>query len=423
MINRRDALNIASQILVKLVSIPYGLLVVALAVRRLPADESYLLLSVGNFISLPGLLQLGMGYFIQREVMNAWARDRHLDELPMVRAGFLTIFAISLIAIAIAATSAAAGILPSLLLPVILVSLLAQWAIVADYVRLARGEILKSNLLFLCGTTACAALVAWALTHNPPPVGLVIFGALAPPFLASLSSFALLMSDTEFRRMVSPRGTLQFRVLIYKSIPMFLNSVAFSLMLVIPIAAPILPWIPPLHFAALACLRLSTSVIYLYYFALQPIAPIFLRAWYGNDPQKLTYAATKLLGLLVILCLLGGAFFAAVAPPFVIIWLHGVIVPARTSIEWGAIVALSLIVMTAVFFCQNTSRPVRAAACLLITDLIAIVGPALGLSIEHAMIAGLTVGGLYGWASLILAVRQQIAVLATSVRQQTHLSG
>lgn len=419
MINRRDGLNIASQILVKLMSIPYGLLVVALAVRRLPADDSYLMLSVGNFISLPGLLQLGMGYLIQREVMNAWARNRHLDDLHMVRAGFVTIFAISLLAAIIALVCAVTDILPLPLLPIILVSLLAQWAIVADYVRLAKGEVLKSNLLMLGCTILCGALVALALSFDRPPVGLLVFGALAPPFLASLSSFALLMKDVEFRRMVSPAGKLQFKSLIVNSVPMFLNTLAFSLLLMIPITAPFLPWVPPLQFAALACLRLVTSVIFLYYFALQPLAPILLRAWHGDDPVQLRSAAIRVLGLLILCCVAGGAFFALTAPPFIAVWLHGTIVPTGLAIQWGVIMALALIVMTAVFFCQNTSRPVRAAACLLITDLVAVVGPAFGISIEASMIAGLLVGGSFGWASLILAIREQMGHQARLVRQQS----
>lgn len=413
---RRDTLNIISQMVVKFVLIPYGLLVVALATRRLPQHEAYLLLEAGSFIALPGLLQLGMGYLILRDVSNAWARDGHFDNLPIVRAGFWMIFAVTSMTLVISFAASSRGWLPGALIPLIVISLLGQWAVVADYVRLAKGEVLKTNILILAGILACGLIVWWTLASDRPSIAVVIFGALAVPFLGSLASFALLLRDEQFRQMLSPWGQFEFRVLVAQSVPMFLNTAAFSLMLVIPLSAPVVPWFPELPIETLACLRLTTSVIFLYYFALQPLGPIFLRAWHGRTPEGLRKMSARLMSALLGLCVAGGVVFSLATPPFVDIWLAGVTVRTALAAEWGLILALSLITMTTVYFCQNTSRPILAAACLIVADTVMVLAPLSGLDVEGSMILALVCGCAIGLMSLARAVLQQMSLLGAQLR-------
>jgi hypothetical protein len=186
---------------------------------------------------------------------------------------------------------------------------------------------------------------------------------------------------------------------------MFVNTVAFSLMLVVPLSAAWAPWFPHLSISALACLRLTTSGIYIYYFLLQPLLPIFLRSWYGADAARLARTSKLLFGLLFAVCVAGGAAFALAGPAFIEVWLKNVQVAPATAAEWGLIWSLSAVLMTTVYFCQNTSRPIIAAATLLTMDLMALLAPFAGVdTVEMSMILGLVTGVALGAMALVSSV-------------------
>lgn len=90
------------------------------------------------------------------------------------------------------------------------------------------------------------------------------------------------------------------------------------------------------------------------------------------------------------------------------------------SVIW----TLSAALVTAVYFCQNTSHPILAAACLLLTDVVAMLAPLAGAqSAEEAMMWGLAVGTVAAVAALVLMLRNRSAEirLASPVRSDAGL--
>lgn len=358
----RDALNIGSQTLVKLISIPFSLFAVGLATRRLSDSDSYILLAAQNSLILFGLLQLGLGAFILRRVSHDWARGHAMKSAPDVRGAFVLILGAVAISLAVVGVGIIRGLIhPSMgaLIVICVVSLIGQ---VADQVRLAVGELFKTNLFLGLAYVICAALLSLALGGQRPILWLLFVAAFAPQFIASIMSFLAMTTRSDFRRLVWPRAPLDFPAAVRQSAPLLFGSGGTALLLSLPLAGHVVPGFPVIETASLACLRLFTSGLTLCYFVLQPLTPIILRHRY-RDPKKFRARSIALLAVLVASSAAGGLVFYAVGPAFIGLWLGSIQIPMALGSVWGVNCALWLLLTSLAFFGQVTSRPVLAAAC------------------------------------------------------------
>ncbi|MFN3930133.1 MAG: hypothetical protein ACK4JY_00165 [Brevundimonas sp.] len=414
----QDTLNISSQMVVKLISIPFSLFAVGLATRRLSASDTYLLLAAQNSLILFGLLQLGLGAFILRRVSHDWARDHAMRSAPDVRGAFaLIICAVSISLVAVAIAVQRGSVHPSMgaLLIICVVSLAGQ---VADQVRLAIGELFKTNLFLGATYVICAVLLALALWEERPILWLLFVAAFAPQFIASIMSFAAMITRADFRELIWPRAPFDFPGALRESVPLLLGSGGTALLLSLPLAGHVLPGFPVIETASLACLRLFTSGLTLCYFALQPLTPILLRHRY-RDPAKFRARAIAFLSVLVAGSVASGLVFSLAGPAFIGLWLGSVEVSSSLAMVWGVICALWLLLTTMAYFGQATSRPVLAAACPYLACA-ATVGAAFvmpGAPVEAVLSVGLLAGAGLAGAGAILAITDTVGPPAPPERR------
>lgn len=388
---RRDIVNVGSQIATKVVSIPYSLVMTGLAVRSFPEHGDYLLLAAANYLSMLGLLQAGLGTYVARRVAQSHAETGVLGDLPDVRGAFWFMAGAG----ALAATAVlVSGALPAGVVPAALLLLAALSAGLADNIRLAVGDAAKSNLFVLAAYGLCALMMTAALTAPTPNLGLAIVAATTPQYLANLMSFAFLLRRREFRALVRPDGAMRIWRPLADAAPLFMFSLGTAGLLNAPLAGKLLPAFPALPIESLACLRLFSNGLNVYFFVLLPLMPIILRERQARTPAAFARFMQLMVGGLLGLNLLGGAFFALVAPTFIHVWLGGLHVTPGLAIAWGVIAALWMAIVTAAYFFQVLFMAYRGVACLVVAVLVTLAAPIVGLgaSVESALIAGLLAG-------------------------------
>ena len=402
----KDILNIGSQAVVKMISVPFGLIGIGLASRRLSADDAYLLLAAQNALIMIGLLQLGLGSFILRSVSHAWAREPSLKPAADIRGGFLMILCAAALSLAALTIAFLEGLVPWVSVPLLLIAIIALVGQVADQVRVAIGEIFRSNVFQAASYLGCAVLLIAALAGHSPIIWLVFVAVFGPQSIANILSFSSLIRRADFRGLIAPHRPFDIAMAVRQSVPLLLVSMGTALMLNMPLAGHVLKGFPVIDQASLACCRLFTSGLTLCYFALQPLTPIILRYRY-NDSVRFRRYALALLGSLVGVCLVGGVVFWLLAPAFIHLWLGVVQVPVALAVLWGRICALWLSLAVLSYFCQITSRPVIAAGSWYVacasTALAAYVFP--GSQVEILLTIGLAIGLTVSCVGAFLAIK------------------
>lgn len=405
MIHRKDALNLISQLSIKLVSVPYSLIMVGMFVRHLPNDSDYLLLSAQNYIVLTGLAQLGLGGFMLRRISHSWAETHILGDLPEVRGAFLMSSILAGLTAGSLLLLALAREIPGEIVPILILSLIGLLAIIGDYVRVATGDIARLNLITLGVYVfgAVAAVLASEVLHAGLSVCAIV--AFGPPYFSSIFSFCLLFRREDFRKMIRYTGPKTYLGPLRDSFPILMTSVGFAAILNAPLAHPLITAFPALDRASLACLRLFSSGLNVFFFALQPLIPIILRYRYRPNRSDFEKFSLGLLAIIVACSAAAGIVFWIAGPTLIHLWLGGIEVPAGTARDWGIITFLWLTITTFGFYCQATSRPALTAISLLIAAatilIVGIRNP--GWTVNQAIIMGLATGVVVGLASTVLA--------------------
>jgi len=378
---------------------------IGLFVRALPPDSHFLLLSAQNYIAIVSLAQLGLAGFLLRRISHVWAESRKLQDLPDIKGAFWA--SVGLISVTALGTIIAgmAGKLDLRMIPIILLSLAGIATIFGDYVRIAKSEISTLNLILL-GFYALGAIVgiayAYAFDVNLTFCLLIAFG---PPFLATLISFSLLLRDGDFRLMVRFSGAKQIWAPLRGAMPILMTSAGFVAILNVPLANALIPQFPAIGSDALACLRLFSSALNVFFFALQPLIPIILAERYRAKNNRFeTFSVALVAGLSASAALAGVAFYL-ISPLFIDIWL-GISVSSSVARDWGLAAFLWLTITVLAFFCQTTSRPFLAAVMLLTAAGSAIVFGVVNLTSTagQSLAMGILVGIVVGLGATALAI-------------------
>jgi hypothetical protein len=403
---RRDIPNFVTQLFVKGFAVPFNIIMIGWAARTLPAREQYLLLSTPNLLLLLGLLQFGLGYFITRRAAHLWAHHDRLEDAADIRGAFWMIFAISILACATVLALGWSGLLPAAIVPVLVLGTISLWTAVADYIRLAIGEVFKTNILLMSGFAVCALLMQPVASRAGVNEAIIYVLVMGPVYFSNAASFALLYQRPFFRRIISPRSKIEIIKPLRDTIPMLLYTLGFLGLMNLPLAQHVNPYFPRLSLPSLACLRLSISVISTYNFILQPLTPIILRMRYHRSEASFLALAGTVIALIVVADLFCGIAFAWFGPTVMKFWLR-IELPGITACLWGTILALWMAVVTMAVFCQITSRVYLAAISLIAGLLVALLLP-LGMphiTVENAMIGGLIASFACGAVSTVLALK------------------
>lgn len=408
----REVLNLVGQTGVRLAGILVSIVLTGWAARKMATDDVAMMLSLAAFSSVPGLLQLGLGNLALQQVAHSYAQGRSLAQLEDVRGGFMVVISLSTLAILATVLAVVGGYAPASALPLAAVAMSAQWAMLADLVRMARGRSLASNAFQIYGLAICGLAMAISLAPPSPIVWLAIFAAYAAPFLASLLSFGALLRDTEFRELISPSRPFTIMGPVLRASPLYVGNAAFALMLALPVIGTAIQPGASLSAASLACLRLWATALFTYYFALQPLTSAIMRHRYAPDGASATRSIAAILALAGLVCVVGGVTFALVAPTFVHVWLGGMVVTRELALQWGIIVAASALVMTGVFVAQILLHAVLSTMPLIIVDgcLVLLMLSGSALAVESMLMLALCAG----LAAALLAV-------VVSLRDITHV--
>jgi hypothetical protein len=404
-LQRKELVNLISQLAIKLISVPYSLLMIGLFVRELPEQSHFMLLSTQNYTALVSLAQLGLGGFLLRRISHVWAGSHRLEELPEIKGAFWTSIVLTSSTAVATIVAALLGMVDFRIVPIILLSLAGVSTIVGDYVRIAKSDVAKLNLILFCFYAAgflVGITYAWVFDPNLVICTLIAFG---PPFFATLVSFSLLLKDLNFRRMVRFTGAKAILTPLRDAMPILLTSTGFVAILNVPLVNSLIPQFPAIGSDALACLRLFSSALNVFFFALQPLIPVILSERYRKENNRFeTFSVGLLAGLTACAGLAGVAFYLA-SPTFINIWL-GITVPAAVAQDWGLVAFLWLTITILAFFCQTTSRPFLAAVMLLIAAGSSIVVGVVNFTwtVGQSLAMGLLVGVIVGLGAVALAI-------------------
>jgi hypothetical protein len=402
---RRDFLNIASQIAIKLFSIPFALIMSGLAIRRLgeTSPEAYLFFASANYLMLFGLLQLGLSTYAVTRLSDHWARTQSLRGIPDIRGSFYIVLAVSTAALIIVL---ALGIVPGPVIPALIIMALAMWAAFAEYVRLGRGEVFISNILSAIGYVVCGGLMVWALSSDPVNVELAIVAAFAPAPMTSIAAFLVLLRDRTFRRLVDPRRAMQLIEPIRQTLPFGLFGLGSAVIISVPLAHQAVEAYPPLSFESLAALRLLTYGNNMYFFLLGPLVPIVMRLRHSYAGERFRVLLGRLILGLFALSAAGGLFFWLAGPLTIRLWLGGAEPNPSLAALWGVIAGLWLAKVTAVYFQQALFRVYSGVAALTAGSLAAFLAPlaAPALGPELGLIIGIGVSLLVSAALTLRAM-------------------
>ena len=401
---RRDLINIASQFAIKIVSVPLIIGLTGISARLLSEKNTYVLLSVANYLPLIGILQFGLGNVILRRAAHEWARHGTLSALPELRGAFQALFGISVVVTFGLLTFY--RVLPQSSLPLLVLSAAYLYTSSADSVRMGIGEAYKSNIFFVVGYAVSALIVGLALVFHRPDPALLQIACFGSTYIASLCSFALMLKRPAFRALAKPLPGMPIAPPFSEAVPMFLIALGSVALMNIALLGQFWPAFPTISLASLSCMRICVSGINIYYFAIQPLAPVILRYRYAEQARFVGPAAIAL-SLVAVVAIVAAVVIAAVLPPFVDLWLgHRAHVGGLLASQWGLAIGLWLFLATGLFFCQITSRPHFAGFSLLAGVSTAILTTAFGLkgSPETIMIAALIVatGGILG--AVLLAI-------------------
>jgi hypothetical protein len=404
----REVLNLVGQTSVRFAGILVGIVLTGWAARRLSPDAVAVILSLAAFSSVPGLLQLGLGNLSLQQVAHSHAQGRPLAQLTDVRGGFVIVFVLSMLATLATIIAVWGGWMPVAALPLAIVAIGAQWAMLADSVRLGRGRSLVSNGLQLCGLAICWLAMVISLDQPSPVVWLAIFAAYAAPFLSSLLSFGLLLRDAEFRQLISPARPFTIVGPVLRALPLYIANAAFALMLALPVIMTAVRADLTLSAASLACLRLWATALFTHYFALQPLTSVIMRHRYAPDGAAATRSIASIVALAGLVCLAGGAIFALAAPTFVHLWLGGVEVSRGLALQWGVIIAASALIMTGVFVAQILLHPFLSALPLVVVDggMVLMMLSGEGPAVETMLIVADAAGLAAGLLAVVISLRE-----------------
>jgi hypothetical protein len=404
-LQRKELVNMISQLAIKLISVPYSLVMIGLLIRDLPEQSHFLLLSTQNYIALVGLAQLGLGGFLLRRISHVWAGSRKLQPLPDIRGAFWTSMGLTSSAAVSTIIAALMGMVDFRIVPIILLSLAGTSTIIGDYVRIAKSDVAKLNLILLC-FYALGLIIGLAYVYLfDATLVICTLIAFGPPFLATLVSFSLLLKDVDFRRMVELAGPKVILAPLRDAMPILLTSTGFVAILNVPLVHSLIPQFPAIGSDALACLRLFSSALNVFFFALQPLIPVILTERYRTENNRFEIFSVGLLtGLTVCAALAGFAFYLA-SPTFIDIWLD-VRVPTQVAQDWGVVAFLWLTITILAFFCQTTSRPYLAAVMLLTAAGSSIVFGAVNFTwtVGQSLAMGVLVGVIVGLGATALAI-------------------
>lgn len=387
--------NMGFALAVKGFSVGYSVLAIGLAARALGQDELSSLLLGLNFLVPLGIIQVGLGTLIFREVSRAHAAGLPLRSVTHIASSFRVVGMLAIIA-GVGCVAVFPHLDMGFLIPAALFFLLGVVCSLADQIRSARERSWFSNVVTAATYVAFLAVLG-AYRYLSPDMNLsvVAFLCYAAPAAASLTSLLLLLREEDFRAALARRDGGSMLHLIRPSVPIILFSLAASALLNIPLSHKWFAWYPRLSDDDIALFRICIVAVNMLSFVIMPALATLLRIRGGGSPAAFRRALLLYVGGFSVCCNMLAAIVGFGGPVLSELWLSRTLASPSVSHGWALVLLLWGLGSVFMQYHLMTRDVTRMAAFFWGVNLLILASPLLlppGWQVVPAtMIAGLAV--------------------------------
>lgn len=389
---RSAALNTAFSAALKAGGFVYTLLIVGVAARTIPVEQTGQLLLVFGYLAPLGLVQAGMGALVLRTAMHNHVSHGSIagtQEIGLYVRLTATIALVVGIAVLFIAPMAGLGFL----IPTTWIILAGLVCSVADQTLFATEKAWVVNVCLALSfiVMAIAFLILRATGHHNLMI-ISIITYCAPAF-ASMLSFGTRLRDPVFRGLLLSHGSGIGRSLRMGA-PLFLVSVASAVLVTLPTLSTFWPSLPSLSTAEAPLFRLATIGANLSVAFLVPFLPWLVFNMRGPNPTNGRVMAQACIAI-VIACIPAASYLLVQILPWAVrIWIGIDINGREITRPWALIIALwttaAVCGQLTLMLCDALAVAAMVATCDVLIFLMLLAGIHMtSITVSSALIAGL----------------------------------
>lgn len=392
---RSAALNTVVSAVLKAAGFAYTLLIVGLAARVISVEQTGQLLLVFGYLAPLGLVQAGIGSLVLRAAMHNHVTRGSIADTYEIGICF-RVTAVIASCIAIAALIFAPFTNLGFLVPTIVIMLVGFVCSVADQTWYATERAWVVNVcLALSFVMMSGLIVILRATGQYNLTGIAIITYCAPS-LASILSFGARMRDPMFRRLLFAGGKAGTGAALRAGAPLFLVSVASSILVALPTLSTFWHAFPSLTTAEAPLFRLATIGANLAVALLVPFLP-----WLVHTVRNPRSDIRRTMGQVWIAMVGGGITMGSyllfyTLPWIVRTWVGIDIVGAGFALPWAFVittwVAAAVCGQFALMVCNAFAVATVVAICDVVILLLLVIGACgVPVQVSLALLAGLAI--------------------------------
>lgn len=412
---RSAAINTIVSATLKAAGFAYTLLIVGLAARVIPIEQTRQLLLVFGYLAPLGLVQAGIGSLVLRAAMHNHVNFGSIANTYEVGVCFrVTAVVAGCVATAVIVVAPLFGL--SFLLPTIMIMLVGFVCSVADQIWYATERAWVVNI---CLALSFAIMSVFFISlrvmgyHDLSSIAVITYCA---PSLASVLSFASRLRDPLFRNLLfAARARAEIGAALRAGAPLFLVSVASSLLIALPTLSTFWHALPSLSTAEVPLFRLATIAANLAVALLVPFLPWLVRT--ARSPQieirrliGRAWTASVLSGVII-----GSGLLIYTLPWIVKAWIGIDITNTGVSLPWAFTITMWMAAAASGQFALMVCDAFAVAALVALCDLLVIVVLAVGASgtpvqVSFALLTGLSLHTILALALIRRTVTATAAI-------------
>lgn len=386
--------NTTTSLILKIFGFIYSIAMIGFISRHVSEHQMGLLLLSFNYIMPLGLVQAGMSSLVLRAVMHNHIRTGSISGTTEIGVCFRMTVVISIIA-ALIIVPFAPTVGLEFLIPTFLIMLVGYICSSADGAWFGTERTWVVNLCLAISFLLLTVTLAIAQFMNIGSLTLYAFITYSATPIASIISFILHLRDPVYRGLLlrSSGNTLS---VLRAALPMFLASLATSVLLALPTASTFWAAMPHLQTEETPLLRLSTIANNSMVVMLAPFMPFLLKTLHRSNPrQKLRFLNGLTIAVVATIILIVPVLYY-VLPVFTKLWIGLDVTQSGVLLPWALVMACWIGVAISGQIALMICDPLKVAAVVGICDLVILAMMLMGalgapVTVAMAMLCGLAV--------------------------------
>ncbi|EPE61870.1 hypothetical protein [Sphingomonas paucimobilis] len=391
---RSAAINTIFSAVLKAGGFAYTLLIVGVAARTISIQETSRLLLIFGYLVPLGLVQAGIGALVLRSAMHNHVINGSIAGTHEIGLYFrLTTTIASIVALVVVFAAPMAGL--GFIIPTTLIILVGLICSVADQTWFATEQAWVVNICLALSFTVMAAIFITLRANGHYNLTIIAIITYCAPSFASMLSFAIRLRDPIFRGLLVSRGQ-NLTQSLRAGAPLFLVSVASSILVALPTISTFWPSLPALTTPETPLFRLATISANLAVALLVPFLPWIVLQMRGPNLSTRRIMGQACVASAIAGIIAGGYVLVYILPWIVHLWI-GIDIAGLWIVQpWAFIVTLwiaaALSGQLALMLCDALAVAAVVAICDAIIFLMLMAGVRVAsITVSTALIVGLVI--------------------------------